>query len=346
MPFSEGNSRSRSGRALKPSSRAQESALLDLSFGDDDDGSGSSAANGARHRKAALRARHTAQTGDSEMEEGQGPASELGRGRRLRLSKADAVDTAPLKAFLEGRAPNACLCLELSSKFSAPALKALARERYRALSESGRANMHLPTNLHRSLSFICEVHLLDEDGIKILFERAFNSCTAIGRYQMLVDEFLPLVPPAAAFAAVDLNAATQPAVPATEAVTQPREQVFLNVWNGPPWSVLQAYIFYIYRVLAGRLPNELQNQMSNLAPHLIRDAAVNHSWHIVQGKRRIGGMGTIRMENGLENMGNFASSCFILFIIMRATISIVGYHALCRRCVMEALFCLRMAFYQ
>lgn len=52
------------------------------SFGDEHEGSGSSAANGARHRKAALRARHITQTGDSEIEEGQGPASELGRGRR------------------------------------------------------------------------------------------------------------------------------------------------------------------------------------------------------------------------------------------------------------------------
>jgi len=140
---------------------------------------------------------------------------------------------------------------------------------------------------------------------------------------MLADEFLPLVPPAAAFAAVDLNAATQPAVPATDAMTQPVEQAFLNIWNGQPWSVLQAYIFYVYRVLAGRLPNELQNQMANLAPHLVRDAAVNHSWHIVQGKRRIGGMGTIRMENGLENMGNFR------FIMLHTVYHYEGDHQYC-----------------
>ena len=169
-----------------------------------------------------------------------------------------------------------CVCLLLMD-YGGPAVIAVGRQVEYERRSAGHDHRKLPTTKAIAASFICQVHLFNADAVAKLIAKSVGPTSTVEMLQRML---------------VDLEESWG------ESFVISREGM----------SVFSSYVFFLSRILA---PSIVANGASvlfrQLVPHLMRDLLINHDWHIVQGNRRLNGVGTETRARGLDNLIPFVA---------------------------------------
>lgn len=266
---------------------------------------------------------------------------------KARKSHLDNVETSLLVAHIRSLGATACVCLSVSRDFPAPVIKAHARSVRQNQTAGNRQKLPAPNSIAAALPYFCPAHLLNFQGVAETLKKASLKSTSIGMFEDAASEFLRNLPELHGANAVVEHVGIEndgneivPLAQGASAGHQPWLDVLVPSDNninaarrepssqgpdlapGTAWSVFEAYMFYLHRVVLPNINLEDVAQLTLLIPHLLRDAHVNHTWHIVEGFYRVGGMGFQR-RNGVFNFGNF------LFIMSHTPQHYIGVHTHC-----------------
>lgn len=171
--------------------------------------------------------------------------------------------------------PAKCKCIELNLYQAGP-LKAMARSLY-----SLYQNINAPSNKNAAIALLCPLHFQDESSVSELLK----SLKCDVNHQTLVwKEFVDEAPDS------------------------------VNDLPNVGWSVMYAYMVYFEFVLLPSLGIEMRNLLLPFVPHLLRDLAVNHYWHITLGHVRVGAYGTVTnavaIAQNFFGMDGIMSTCY------------------------------------